>query len=350
MKRFDVLDLADEGDIGQAKRSVRRCAAGIGFNERQLAEIDIAIKEIGTNAVKFARGTGHLYFARAEETIEEDGIELIYLDKGPGIEDISTAIEDGFTTAGTMGAGLGAIKRMSDEFYMYSSVERQTRRLSLYGRTTTGTAIVFRKHLSGEKHPRQHSREVWGGFSRPLMRSDANGDAYVIRQQENRLLVAIIDGLGHGLAAREAAREAKAAIERHEYSPVENILRATHEELKMTRGAVAGIAALDRQAGTIEYVGIGNTDCRVISAAGQTRFISLNGTLGSRLDRVRVFKEQLPKVATLVMSTDGISERWDLEYYPELLGLHPQLLCAVILRDYGRPADDATIICGRLVS
>jgi anti-sigma regulatory factor (Ser/Thr protein kinase) len=349
MKRFEVIHLANDGDIGQARRSVRRCAAGVGFNERQVAEIEIAINELGTNAVKFARGTGQLYFSKAEESIEEDGIELIYLDKGPGIEDVSTAIEDGFTTAGTMGAGLGAIKRMADEFYIYSSVERPTRRLPLHGRTTTGTAIVFRKRLSDKREAEQQSRDVWGGFTRPAAGSDANGDAYLIKQDEDRLLAAIIDGLGHGLAAREAAREAVSAIERHKDAPVDNILRATHESLRMTRGAVAGLALIDRRAATIEYAGIGNADCRVISGAGQTRFISLNGTLGSRLDRIRVFKEQLPKVVTLVMSTDGISERWDLEHYPGLLGLHPQLLCAVIARDYGRPADDATILCGRLV-
>ncbi|HEY7544244.1 MAG TPA: ATP-binding protein, partial [Blastocatellia bacterium] len=76
MKRFEVIHLANDGDIGQARRSVRRCAAGLGFNERQVAEIEIAINELGTNAVKFARGTGQLYFSKAEESIEEDGIEL----------------------------------------------------------------------------------------------------------------------------------------------------------------------------------------------------------------------------------------------------------------------------------
>jgi len=53
-------------------------------------------------------------------------------------------------------------------------------------------------------------------------------------------------------------------------------------------------------------------------------------------------------VATIVMSTDGISERWDAENYPGLLGLHPQMLCAAVMRDFSRPNDDATIICGRM--
>jgi len=116
----------------------------------------------------------------------------------------------------------------------------------------------------------------------------------------------------------------------------------------LTRGAVIGLAAIDCATGTLEYAGIGNTDFRVLGGRSPIRLISLNGTLGSRLERIRVFEEQLPKVATIIMSTDGISERWDLESYPGLLGLHPQLLCATVMRDYGRANDDATILCGRL--
>ena len=109
-----------------------------------------------------------------------------------------------------------------------------------------------------------------------------------------------------------------------------------------------GLAAIDCRTGALEYAGIGNTDFRALGGRAPIRLISLNGTLGSRLDRVKVFKEQLPKVATIIMSTDGISERWDADSYPGLLGLHPQLLCAVVMRDYGRTNDDATILCGRL--
>jgi hypothetical protein len=298
--------------------------------------------------VKFGQATGQLYFAQMDVLIDPAGIEIIYIDKGPGIEDLTNALEDGFTTTGTLGAGLGAIKRMADEFYIYSTPQSQTRKLALHGRTTHGTAIVFRKYLDSEQDSMQSKQGVWGTFTRPASGGDATGDAYVIRRDENHCLVAVIDGLGHGLGAHEAAIEAVAAIEENRLRPLEAIMRATHDSLRATRGAVAGLASIDCVTGVIEYAGIGNTDFRAFGGGGCLRFISLNGTLGSRLERVKVFKEQLPKSAIVVMSTDGISERWDAESYPGLLGLHPELLCAVVARDYSRANDDATIICGRL--
>src|SRR5205085_10294394 len=104
-----------------------------------------------------------------------------------------------------------------------------------------------------------------------------------------------------------------AAIESNITQPVETIIRAAHESLRMMRGAVMGLAVVDRAAGTVEYAGIGNTDFRVIGGRERLRLISLNGTLGRRLEPGKVFKEGLPKMATLIMATDGISERWEAD-------------------------------------
>lgn len=347
MKVYECVGLTEEADIGQAKRLARRFAKDLDFSEQQIAEIDILIKEIGTNAIKFARGTGQIHFTRSDSNWEPAGLEIVYTDKGPGIDDPSLALEDGYTTSGTMGAGLGAIKRLADEFYIYSTPQRRTRPLNLYGRTTHGTAMVIKKHLSPPDDRPLPGREAWGVFTRPLAGETENGDAYVITREGDRRLIAVIDGLGHGHGAHEASSRAVAVIQENAAMPVESILRAAHEALRPTRGAVAGLAAIDLVTGVIEYAGVGNTDFRVLGAAS-IRFVSLNGTLGSRLDRVRVFKERLPRVALIVMSTDGISERWDPGSYPGLMALNPQLACAVVARDHSRSNDDATILFGRL--
>jgi anti-sigma regulatory factor (Ser/Thr protein kinase) len=348
MKQFDSTPLTHEAQIGLARRNINRCAVELGFNELQLAEIEIVVKELGSNALKFARGTGRIYYPRADERVEPRGIEIIYVDKGPGIEDTALAINDGYSTTGTLGAGLGAVKRMSDEFYIFSALDSATRKLTMYGRTTHGTSIVFRKRVNPHDEPPRVVPGLWGGMTRPTEGHTENGDAYVIRCEGDRLLLAMIDGLGHGEAAEDSARAAVATIDRNLTQPVEVILRATHEALHMMRGAVMGLACIDRAAGTIEYAGIGNTDFRVIGGRERLRFISLNGTLGSRLDRIKVFKEAMPKVATLIMATDGVSERWEVDNYPGLIGMHPQLFCATVMRDFSRPNDDATILCGRL--
>ena len=348
MKSYECVDLDEEANIGQVRRALRKCAADLNFNERQMAEIDIAIKEIGSNAIKFARSTGQIYFTETDAGLDPPGLEIIYVDKGPGIEDTALAIEDGYTTTGSMGAGLGAVKRMVDEFYIYSMVPSSTRRLSMYGRTNHGTAMVLRKYLNEVEHKGSNVQSRWGAFTRPQIGEESNGDGYIIKTSEDRQLVAIIDGLGHGEGARTATDAAIASVEENSEASVEVILRAAHEALRPTRGAVMGLAAIDWASRTVEYGGIGNTDFRVLGGSKPLRFISLNGTLGSRLERVKVFKEQLPRAATMILSTDGISDRWDAESYPGLLGLDPQLFCGVVMRDYGRPNDDATILCGRL--
>src|ERR1700742_2157566 len=136
MKRFYSVALTHETQIGIARRNINRCAAELGFNEHRLAELEIVVNELGSNALKFARGTGRIYYGRADELLEPRGIEIIYADKGPGIEDVSEAIRDGYTTAGSLGAGLGAINRMADEFHIYSAVDSATRKLPMYWRTT----------------------------------------------------------------------------------------------------------------------------------------------------------------------------------------------------------------------
>lgn len=348
MKTFEWVALSEESHIGQARRIARRLGAELAFTDRQLAEVEILINELGTNALKFGRGTGQIFLSVMDEKIEKGGLEVIYTDKGAGIADPSLAVEDGFTTSDSLGSGLGAISRMSDEFHIYSLVESQTRPLSLYGRTTHGTVIVARKHVAPEGKRPPRGPRLWGVLTRPPAGETHNGDAYFIRQDDDRILLAVIDGLGHGEGASDAARAAIESIGGNAGKPVESIMRAAHEALRPTRGAVIGLSAIDCSTRLIEYVGIGNTDFRVLGGGSTLKFISLNGTVGSRMDRLKVFKGELPKSCMLTMSTDGISERWDLDQYPGLQGLHPQLACSVIMRDYSRPKDDATILCGRL--
>src|SRR5215213_734803 len=182
MKTCEWIPLNEEAQIGLARRIARRYGGELSFTEHQLAEIDILISELGTNALKFGRGTGQIFLGLLDERTDTEGLEVIYTDKGAGIDDTSLAVEDGFTTSGSMGSGLGAISRMADEFYIYSLVESQTRRLSLYGRTTHGTVIVARKHATPKGGLPSQEPTAWGALSRPPAKETHNGDAYLIRQ------------------------------------------------------------------------------------------------------------------------------------------------------------------------
>jgi anti-sigma regulatory factor (Ser/Thr protein kinase) len=151
--------ISDEGEVGAARRAVHRFAASLGFGADALAELDIVVQEIGTNAARYATGGGQLFWTAVLG--DEPGLELFYWDQGPGIEDIDRALRDGVSTSGSLGGGLGAIRRLLDETEVYSTVRGPTARLHAR-RTTFGTAILGRKWLSpGRADEAERADEFW---------------------------------------------------------------------------------------------------------------------------------------------------------------------------------------------
>src|SRR5919202_5989 len=114
MREIQSIEVRAEAQVGAARRAVHAYAREVGFTERELAELDIVVQEIGTNAVRYATGGGWLHFTRPLGA--EPGIELFYWDKGPGIYDPARAVRDGVSSGGSLGTGLGAVRRLSDEF------------------------------------------------------------------------------------------------------------------------------------------------------------------------------------------------------------------------------------------
>ena len=187
-------------------------------------------------------------------------------------------------------------------------------------------------------------RRRLGVCSRPRPGEDTNGDAYFIAEADGETLFAVIDGLGHGTGARQASDAALGALEGWDGQPLDEVVWSVHEALRSTRGAVIGAVVLDRARGTFTYAGVGNIEVRVLGAAEAARPIPSNGTLGARLSQVRVWPHRWAEGASIVMASDGLSTSWDIESYPGLLKQSPQLLAGILLRDYGRDSDDATVL------
>src|SRR5919206_327634 len=136
MRTFHRQEIKEEGHVGAARRGVRRFASQLGFSDDRLAELDIVVQEIGTNAARYATSGGCLHWA---ETLgEEPGLELFYADKGPGVYDLERALRDGVSSGGSLGTGFGAMRRLLDEFDAYSTVKGTTRRLTTARRTRGG--------------------------------------------------------------------------------------------------------------------------------------------------------------------------------------------------------------------
>src|ERR687890_165021 len=158
MRVFHTQEIKEEPQVGAARRGVRRFASQLGFSDDRLAELDIVVQEIGTNAVRYATGGGCLHWA---ETLgEEPGLELFYFDKGPGVYDLERALRDGVSSGGSLGTGFGAMRRLLDEFDIYTTVKHTTRRLSSARRTTWGTALLGRKWVAADDDDKGRARRA----------------------------------------------------------------------------------------------------------------------------------------------------------------------------------------------
>ncbi len=382
MRTIHTQALTDEASVGAARRGVHAYAAGLGFDTRARAELDIVVQEIGTNAIVHARASqgtpcalhwtlpgvtpsspdrpaasppASFHFSADErEHCAPDvrcGIELFYVDKGPGIYDLDRALDDNTSFGGGLGAGLGAIRRLTDEFYIYSTV-RYTQRvtLSTAHRSTHGTSILCRKWIDAEPRRTRPMRaadahaDFAGAWSRPHPGETENGDAYYIRHDGSRTLVAVVDGLGHGAGAAAAARVALDVLGEWTDEPLDALVLTAHDALRATRGAVMGVALIDRAKNRMQFAGVGNISTRVYNSPQPIHPISINGTLGARLVKVPVWTYSWMEGTILIMSSDGVSASWDINDYPSLLEQHPQIISGVLMRDYERISDDATVV------
>lgn len=383
MRAFHSISITDDASIGAARRGVHAFASGIGFDERERAELDIVVQEIGTNAVRYATlvrggiagGEAAICWSTIDDAIDDEssaatedaeavrrkcksphtqcGIELFYTDRGPGIFDVAQALRDSVSSGGGLGGGFGAIRRLTDEFYIYSTV-RRTERLTLSGvrRSTHGTAILCRKRTGGiaatngatTKPDNVPKEMVIGARSRPYAGETFNGDGYYVRHMDGSTLLAVVDGLGHGTGALAATRVALDALDGWTNEPLDELMYAAHDALRATRGAVMSVALLDHNREQLHFSGVGNVSTRVFNAPVPVHPLSINGTLGTRLAKVPVWQYPWREGATIIMASDGLSASWDMNAYPGLLEQPPQLIAGVLLRDYGRTSDDATVL------
>ena len=346
MRLFQTQEIKDDSQVGAARRAVHRFASRQGLREEQLSDLDIVVQEIATNAARYATSGGCLHWREAPGG--EPGIELFYYDKGPGIYDLERALRDGVSTGGSLGTGFGAMRRLLDEFDAHSVPKGTTRRLSNARRTTYGTVILGRKWADpapeGEAGRRRAGARRVGSWSRPRPGEESNGDACFVSEHDGELLLAVVDGLGHGRGANEAASAAVETLEQWRGEPLEELVWGVHESLRATRGAVMGAVVLDRARESFTYAGVGNVEVRLLGSAEPGRPIPSNGTLGARLSNVRVWPHRLSEGTILVLASDGISATWDIAAYPGLASKSPQMLAGVLLRDFARSSDDATVL------
>lgn len=328
------VPVADESQPGEARRAAASLAARLGFGETERGEIALAVTEMATNLVKHATAGGELLL----QAFEEDGaagLEVLSLDRGPGMADPARCRADGFSTAGSPGNGLGAIARLSDRFDLHSA-------------PGAGTALLARFHT---KRPPEAPRSGFdvGAVSLPMAGEDACGDAWDMDETADRCRVLVVDGLGHGLPASEASSDAVRVFRERKDLGLSDLTRAIHEALRSTRGAALAVAEIDRRRGSLRFVGVGNIAASVQRADGSRgqSLVSHNGTVGHQVRKVQEFAYPWTDDSMLVMHSDGLSTQWRLESYAGLNARHPGLVAGVLYRDFSRGRDDVTVVAVR---
>jgi serine/threonine-protein kinase RsbT len=119
-----VVRIADSTDIVTARQRGRELAGQIGFNGSDLTVIATAISELARNIVLYA-GRGEIVLLQITEG-SRHGLMIVGRDQGPGIQDLTQAMRDGFSTSGGLGLGLPGVKRLMDEFAIVSAPGRGT--------------------------------------------------------------------------------------------------------------------------------------------------------------------------------------------------------------------------------
>jgi anti-sigma regulatory factor (Ser/Thr protein kinase) len=299
--------------------------ASLGLNETKSAEASIIITEAARNAVIYGGG-GQLLLSGAKFN-DETRIDILALDRGPGIADLSRALQDGYSTGGTPGTGLGAIRRLADVFDIFTNAK--------------GT-LVFTRIV--ETSTDAKSTVNFAGLTSPYPGEVVCGDKIAWDIQRERCMVLVVDGLGHGVGAAEAAEEAVSIFQARSSESPASIMSRLHDALKKTRGAAGAVAEIRPLAGTLTYAGVGNIVGSILSNTLSRSLISHNGTLGHILSRVQEFKVEWPRDGILVMHSDGLQTRWDLTKYPGILARQPALIGGVLLRDFRRERDDASVL------
>ncbi|MFC4021091.1 SpoIIE family protein phosphatase [Micromonospora sp. GCM10011542] len=319
-------------ESGGTASSVRRAAERLGdqleLGEARTADLAIVAAELTSNLVKHAQEG--VLLLRPVRRAGQAGVELVAIDSGPGMADLTLSSRDGHSTAGTLGIGLGAIVRQASWFDGYS----------LPGRGTVLAVQVW---------PAEPAQPSWAGaLARPLTGESISGDGFAVRVAEGRHQVLVCDGLGHGPLAAAATDAAAAAFRTAPAGPPSAVVAHLHRAMSHTRGAALAVAELVPETGMLHYSGLGNIAAVVVEGDGQRRgLVSLPGIAGHQRPAIREYDYPFGPGARLVMHSDGVVDRWRLADYPGLAERSPLVMAATLLRDAGVRRDDACVLVAR---
>ena len=329
MKDLFSLRVDEASGVGEAQRLAAAVSRGLGFSETATGHVSIVARELASNLVKHAGGG--VLLVTVVERPDGPGIELLALDRGPGIRNIGESLRDGQSTGGSLGTGLGAVRRLSSVF-------------DIYAPPGAGAAVLSRIWAQAPERTLPLRTLTVGAVCLPLDGEEACGDAWAVHQTAERSLVMVADGLGHGADAATAAAQAVRTFHAHVEHGVGELVAVLDAALRPTRGAAVAIAEILSRRGVVNYAGLGNIAGRIYEGEAVRRLATTEGTAGTGTRKTHQYTYPWPPDGLLLMHSDGLAGRWDLDGYPGLRSRHPSLIAGVLLRDHRRQRDDVTVV------
>ncbi|WP_181776050.1 ATP-binding protein [Amycolatopsis pittospori] len=301
-----------------ATRAAREVAAEAGLPEVIAERAAVVTSELASNLDKHATD-GAVFVQRS---LAGPGVEVYAVDSGPGMADLDHWRVDGHTTTETLGTGLGAVGRLATEFRIRSAAG-------------DGTVAAARILAPG------HQAVDLAHFRLPREGEDRCGDALAVSAMPGARTAVVVDGLGHGPEASDAAEAAIAVFRRDPDRPLPEHLNAMHRALRQTRGAAVALARTSE--GTLDFCGVGNIGGLVLTPGQSHPLLSIPGIVGFTLPVVRVRTVPLTGHELVVLHTDGIGTGWR---GPVALGAVPSLtlLAADLAQRHRDLRDDAALI------
>lgn len=297
-------------------------AARLRFPESRTDQLTLAVTEAASNLHKHAsQGAMLLRIARDSAG---PGIELVTVDAGPGVRDTDAALRDGHSTSGTLGIGLGAIRRLADFCDLYSV-------------PGACTALVARFWPEAG-----HQALPYAGLTRPITGETECGDVFGAMEADGVLTGVLCDGLGHGPLAASAATEAVAAVTEDPSGEPAALLDRAHRRMAHTRG---GALAVVQVAGTaVRFAGLGNITAVILEGRTRKSMPSVPGIAGHHARAIRQFEYEAAPGSAVVLHSDGLSARWDPAGLPGLATRDPLVTAATLFAQAGSRRDDAGIL------
>jgi anti-sigma regulatory factor (Ser/Thr protein kinase) len=313
--------------VGEARRIAARLAELAGLGETDRGKVAIIVTELGNNLVRHATNGGEMLLRALPAP--QAGVEVLAVDRGPGMADVAACMRDGFSTGGTPGTGMGAVRRLSSAFDLHSA-------------RPGGTVVLSR--VTAPKEPEAPAEAFdWGVVCLPVAGEEACGDTWRLASAGGRLSLMIADGLGHGPLASDAAEAAGAAYDADPFAGPAAIVGACHDRMHGTRGGAVAVADVDAASGAARYAGVGNVAGSIVNGADSRGLFSHNGTAGVQVRKVQQFDYPWPRGGLLLMHSDGLQSRWSFDPYPGLAQRHPAVVAGLLYRDFARGRDDLTV-------